>query len=209
MVKFRIFLVLFVGLGMALPIYAEPLNSSNRLADTASFQYALENNRSGTATAWRNPDTAAGGSTVPVRTYQTATGTYCREFQQTIIIDGRQERGYGTACRQPDGHWLIVNPNSLGQANRQPAKVVKKVRVYDRPDYYAYPPRYAYPYFPGYLSLSFGYVKHKGHSHYRNRHHRGHHNKLHYGKSRHYRHGKAHHRFGKQKGHSGRGYRHR
>ena len=35
-------------------------------------------------------------------------GTYCREYQQTVTIDGKQERSYGTACRQPDGTWKIV-----------------------------------------------------------------------------------------------------
>jgi hypothetical protein len=32
---------------------------------------------------------------------------YCREFQKQIIIDGKVERGYGVACRQPDGSWKI------------------------------------------------------------------------------------------------------
>lgn len=33
---------------------------------------------------------------------------YCREFQRDIIIDGKPERAYGTACLQPDGSWKIV-----------------------------------------------------------------------------------------------------
>jgi len=45
----------------------------------------------------------------PTRTYQTASGSYCREFTQTIVVGGRTEEGYGTACRQPDGSWQIVN----------------------------------------------------------------------------------------------------
>ena len=28
-----------------------------------------------------------------------------REYQTTIMIDGRRERAYGTACLQPDGSW--------------------------------------------------------------------------------------------------------
>lgn len=36
---------------------------------------------------------------------------YCREFQQTITIDGKDESGYGTACQEPDGSWRLV-PNS-------------------------------------------------------------------------------------------------
>ena len=32
----------------------------------------------------------------------------CREFQQTIVVNGEQQQGYGKACRQPDGTWKIV-----------------------------------------------------------------------------------------------------
>lgn len=33
---------------------------------------------------------------------------YCREFQREVIIDGKPEHAYGTACLQPDGSWKIV-----------------------------------------------------------------------------------------------------
>ena len=29
----------------------------------------------------------------------------CREYQTTVIIDGREQRAYGTACLMPDGSW--------------------------------------------------------------------------------------------------------
>jgi surface antigen len=58
--------------------------------------------------AWTNPDSGHSGTVTPVRTYQSG-GTYCREYQQTVTIGGQQERSYGTACRQPDGSWKIVN----------------------------------------------------------------------------------------------------
>ncbi len=79
-----------------------------RLAAEAT-QRALETVPSGSAVPWRNPDNEHYGTVTPVRTYQTASGTYCREYQQSVVIDGRQERAYGTACRQPDGSWRIVN----------------------------------------------------------------------------------------------------
>jgi len=34
---------------------------------------------------------------------------YCREFQTTVVIDGRPQSAHGTACRQPDGTWAVVN----------------------------------------------------------------------------------------------------
>lgn len=33
---------------------------------------------------------------------------HCREFTQTIKIDGRVRESYGTACLRPDGSWQIV-----------------------------------------------------------------------------------------------------
>ena len=35
--------------------------------------------------------------------------SYCREFQSTIVVEGRQQQAFGTACLQPDGSWQIVN----------------------------------------------------------------------------------------------------
>ena len=73
-----------------------------------AYQKSLEQSRSGEQTTWVNPDTGNSGSIEPIRTYQTSTGKYCREFQQSIIVGGKTEQGHGTACRQPDGSWKIV-----------------------------------------------------------------------------------------------------
>lgn len=61
----------------------------------------------GTEIAWDNPQTGHRGSIAPIRDGTSASGHYCREFQQTVIIGGRRERAYGTACRQPDGAWQV------------------------------------------------------------------------------------------------------
>ena len=63
----------------------------------------------GQTIAWNNPQTGASGTVTPTREGETYGGQYCREFQQTITIDGRAERAYGVACRQPDGSWKIVD----------------------------------------------------------------------------------------------------
>jgi surface antigen len=55
--------------------------------------------------AWINPDSGAAYEVTPIRTYQEADDRYCREYQTAITIDGKPERGYGSACRQPDGSW--------------------------------------------------------------------------------------------------------
>lgn len=84
------------------------LDAADRQAMEASAQRALEYNRTGEPETWRNPDSGHHGSTIPQRTYKTAQGRYCREYQQTVIIGGEEHQAYGTACRQPDGSWEIV-----------------------------------------------------------------------------------------------------
>ncbi|MCZ6875908.1 MAG: hypothetical protein O7G88_20660 [bacterium] len=46
-------------------------------------------------------------NSISVRTYQIDSGQYCREYQQTVVIGGQEDRAFGTACRQPDGSWQI------------------------------------------------------------------------------------------------------
>ena len=61
----------------------------------------------GQSIAWDNPNTGNSGTVTPIREGTKSTGEYCREFQQTVVIGGRQEDAYGVACRQPDGSWKI------------------------------------------------------------------------------------------------------
>jgi surface antigen len=72
-------------------------------------QKALESAPSGATVAWQNPDNGHKGTVTPVKTYQTASGQYCREFQTDVTVEGKSEKAYGTACRQPDGSWKIVS----------------------------------------------------------------------------------------------------
>jgi surface antigen len=57
---------------------------------------------------WNNPQNGDSGTIVPVRDGYASNGAYCREFQQTIVVGGKQEQGFGRACQQPDGSWKIV-----------------------------------------------------------------------------------------------------
>jgi surface antigen len=71
---------------------------------------ALEHAPSGQRIAWRNPDAGNTLYTVtPTQTFQTQDGRYCREYIADARIGGRVQQTYGTACRQPDGSWQIVN----------------------------------------------------------------------------------------------------
>jgi surface antigen len=81
-------------------------NRDKQLAAQAA-QRAFEQNQAGQPSVWNNPDSGNSGSITPTKTYQLATGQYCRQYQQTILIGGEQQQAYGTACRQPDGTWQV------------------------------------------------------------------------------------------------------
>lgn len=72
-------------------------------------QASLEQTPAGTTSRWINPDTGNSGTVTPTRTYESSKGKYCREFTQTIEVGGERQEAYGTACRQGDGTWRVVN----------------------------------------------------------------------------------------------------
>lgn len=84
------------------------LDNADRAYMMQTQQAALEQTTAGISTPWRNPSTGNSGTVTPTNYYNN-NGTYCREFTQTINVGGQTERGVGTACRQPDGSWKIVN----------------------------------------------------------------------------------------------------
>jgi len=62
----------------------------------------------GKTIAWSNPDTGNHGNVTPVREGVADSGEYCREFHHTIVVGDDAQKGYGTACRKPDGSWEII-----------------------------------------------------------------------------------------------------
>lgn len=77
--------------------------------DERKAQSALEYNRDNQRSSWHNPNTGADVSATPTRTFKSAGGDNCREYQTTVTVGGKQEKAYGTACRQADGSWKIIN----------------------------------------------------------------------------------------------------
>jgi surface antigen len=58
---------------------------------------------------WSNPESGNSGTITPRREGNDTNGNYCREYQQTVQVGGKTEQAFGTACRQPDGTWKVVN----------------------------------------------------------------------------------------------------
>lgn len=40
--------------------------------------------------------------------YRDTAGYFCRDYQATIVIDGRLRIGHGTACLERDGVWRLI-----------------------------------------------------------------------------------------------------
>lgn len=138
----------------------QPLSKLDKRAAADSFQAALEYNTSGIAVNWHNPDANISGQTIPVKTLQTPTGQQCREFERSVSIDNNKQRDSGTACRQADGRWRIVDPVTLRPLVKKKPVVAKRT-MYQQPRYF-YP--YRYRYYPRSSRFYFGY---------RNRHYPG------------------------------------
>lgn len=76
----------------------------NRASDAE--ERAVANNQTIT---WNNPQSGNSGTIQPVRTYQGNSGQTCRDYNHTVVIDGKTEVARGTACRQADGSWKLVS----------------------------------------------------------------------------------------------------
>lgn len=83
--------------------------------DRADMAYANQANQRaysapvGETVRWNNPDSGNYGTVTPTRDGYSSAGRYCREYQQTIVVNGRNQTGYGQACQSPDGSWEIVS----------------------------------------------------------------------------------------------------
>jgi surface antigen len=83
------------------------LDKADRAHANRAMQNAFEYTPTNASAGWRNPDSGNSGTFVPMRTYQSQAGQYCREVQTTVMVGGRREQAYTTGCRMPDGSWKI------------------------------------------------------------------------------------------------------
>ncbi len=90
-------------------------NQVGRSLDKADRMYASRAQTTahtapvGQTIAWDNPQSGNSGTFTPTREgTNTSSGEYCREYQTTVNVGGEVQSAYGTACRQPDGSWRIV-----------------------------------------------------------------------------------------------------
>jgi surface antigen len=105
--------VLSAGLGAIFgawigKIIGRHLDEMDQQQANEKAQEAMDTADVGQTTSWSNPDTGNSGTYTPTSARTDANGEQCRDFESTIIIDGKQEQASGRACRQDDGAWKIV-----------------------------------------------------------------------------------------------------
>lgn len=77
--------------------------------DEMRLSRTLESTPTYQPTNWVNPDTGGAYTVIPTRTYTREAGVPCREFRMLANVGSGQQEVYGTACRQADGSWRIVD----------------------------------------------------------------------------------------------------
>jgi len=73
--------------------------------DRINMNHAVAHNETAT---WRNPNTGYQYTVVPGDKVSYSGNQNCREFTTTANIGGKREQIFGTACRQSDGSWRVV-----------------------------------------------------------------------------------------------------
>ena len=89
--------------------YGESLDCQDKQYHSQTAHEALEFQPAGRPSSWKNPDSGHAGTITPIKTWQRETGQFCRDYTQSIVIDGKVEEATGTACRDDEGAWQIVS----------------------------------------------------------------------------------------------------
>lgn len=77
--------------------------------DQSCVGQVLEHAPDGRQIAWTDTTTGGRYRVTPDKPYKNSQGQYCRKYLTNAVVDGSTRQVYGTACRQPNGAWQMVN----------------------------------------------------------------------------------------------------
>ncbi len=83
-------------------------DEDRRMAANSTFN-ALESQPDNRSVAWKNPNNTHSGTVVVTRTSE-SSNKVCRDYVQTVLIDGKQQQVGGRACRDvrdPQAQWIV------------------------------------------------------------------------------------------------------
>jgi surface antigen len=87
------------------------MDDKDRELSAQSALNSLEYQPDNRPVIWRNPNNNHSGIFVATRTQQVNTNKVCRDYVQTVIIDGEETKVYGRACRDMrdvKGQWTVA-----------------------------------------------------------------------------------------------------
>lgn len=89
-------------------VMGKKLDEQDQQKVNEKAQETMETTEVGQTTTWTNPDTGNSGTMTPTTARNTEDGKDCRDFETSVMIDGKKEKASGRACRQEDGAWKII-----------------------------------------------------------------------------------------------------
>ncbi|MDD3370602.1 MAG: RT0821/Lpp0805 family surface protein [Alphaproteobacteria bacterium] len=101
------------NLGIVLGAWADPeihaaMNDTDRKRNSLAERRAM-NAPSGQILTWKSPASGNSGTIMAVKDSYNNSGYFCREFQQTVTVEGKEKHGGSMACQQGDGSWKIAS----------------------------------------------------------------------------------------------------
>lgn len=94
---------------MTSPVKLHPyLNAVDRLAALEAVQSALSETGDNADHVWSVAGRQLGGIVRPTASFRGQDGRLCRHFVYSLLLDGRETRIEGIACRDPDGIWALT-----------------------------------------------------------------------------------------------------
>lgn len=87
---------------------AKGMNDVDKVFHERTTTDTLEYGKPGEQVGWSNPDSGNSGTVTAGDTYENEAGEGCRKFETTVEVDGEDRTAEGTACRQADGTWQVV-----------------------------------------------------------------------------------------------------
>lgn len=78
---------------------------SEEVCFSQSFEYVADRE----TIAWMDPVAGVHYAVTPTKTVKALDGRFCREYTARATVNGQAAGTFGTACRQPDGSWELIN----------------------------------------------------------------------------------------------------
>ncbi len=80
------------------------LDEADRRTALQAEYRALEYSQAGNTVDWKGASAGVSGVVIAAQPYRVGSQD-CRQYSQTVSLNGQKQTARGTACRNPDGSW--------------------------------------------------------------------------------------------------------